>query len=191
MSPRFAGSAAPRRHGVRGRPSPAFARLRLSSDSCPTRHPRGSTRYVTRSRATVDETSAGGLVVRRDDKAVQVALIARYDRRNRLVWSLPKGRVEEGETVEQAALREVLEETGLVASIVARWGHRLLVRGGGPPHPQDGAPLPHALRLGVISDEDPEVVEVQWVDFEEVPARLAYRDERRLVAKARGMLGEV
>lgn len=44
---------------------------------------------------------------------------------------------------------------------------------------------------GVISDEDPEVVEVQWVDFEEVPARLAYRDERRLVAKARGMLGEV
>ncbi|HPE11942.1 MAG: NUDIX hydrolase [Actinobacteria bacterium] len=149
-------------------------------------------RYVTRSRATVDETSAGGLVVRRDDKAVQVALIARYDRRNRLVWSLPKGHVEEGETVEQAALREVLEETGLVASIVAPLGvidfwfavedrrihktvHHFLMR----------------YDSGVISDEDPEVVEVQWVDFEEVPARLAYRDERRLVAKARGMLGEV
>ena len=130
-------------------------------------------RYVTRSRATVDETSAGGLVVRRDDKAVQVALIARYDRRNRLVWSLPKGHVEEGETVEQAALREVLEETGLVASIVAPLGvidfwfavedrrihktvHHFLMR----------------YDSGVISDEDPEVVEVQWVDFEEVPARL-------------------
>jgi len=131
-------------------------------------------------------------VVRRDGDEAQVALIARYDRRRRLVWSLPKGHVEEGETVEEAALREVQEETGLVADIVAPLGiidfwfavedrrihktvHHFLMR----------------YTSGMLSDEDPEVVEVAWVDFEDVPARLAYRDERRLVNKARGMLGEV
>ncbi|MEZ5184579.1 MAG: NUDIX hydrolase [Candidatus Nanopelagicales bacterium] len=148
-------------------------------------------RYVTRSRATVDETSAGGLVVREDGDDLQVALIARYDRRQRLVWSLPKGHVEQGETVEQAALREVLEETGLTAAIVAPLGvidfwfavedrrihktvHHFLM----------------TYRGGAICDDDPEVVEVAWFAFDDVPSRLAYRDERRLVAKARGILGE-
>lgn len=149
-------------------------------------------RYVTRSRATVDETSAGGLVLTREDDQISVALIARYDRRRRLVWSLPKGHVEAGETVEQAALREVCEETGLTASIVAPLGiidfwfavedrrihktvHHFLMR----------------YEQGTLSDDDPEVVNVEWVPLEEVSGRLAYRDERRLVAKARGMLGDI
>lgn len=149
-------------------------------------------RYVTRSRTTVDETSAGGLVVRREGDADMVALIARYDRRRRLVWSLPKGHVEAGETVEQAALREVWEETGITAQIVAPLGvidfwfavedrrihktvHHFLMR----------------YESGEINDDDAEVVEVAWFPMDDVPAKLAYRDERRLVAKARGMLGEI
>ncbi len=149
-------------------------------------------RYVTRSRSTVDETSAGGLVVHKIDDQTLVPLIARYDRRHRLVWSLPKGHVEQGETVEEAALREVLEETGIQASIVEPLG--VIDFWFAVEDRRIHKTVHHFLMLyesGVLCDEDLEVVEVAWVPLEDVPAKLAYRDERRLVAKARGMLGEL
>lgn len=148
-------------------------------------------RYVTRSRTTVDETSAGGLVIRRTGEP-EAALIARYDRRRRLVWSLPKGHVEEGETIEQAALREVNEETGLTAAIVAPLG--IIDFWFAVEDRRIHKTVHHYLmqyETGDISDEDPEVVDVAWVPIDDVTSRLAYRDERRLVAKARGMLGEM
>src|SRR3712207_9322259 len=59
----------------------------------------------------VDETSAGGLVVADDPiTGPRAALIGRTDRRGRLLWSLPKGHIEEGETPEDTAVREVAEE---------------------------------------------------------------------------------
>jgi len=59
--------------------------------------------------------SAGGVVIDADGC---VALIRERDRRGRRRWTLPKGRVDPGETPESAALREVYEESGLRASIV-------------------------------------------------------------------------
>jgi 8-oxo-dGTP pyrophosphatase MutT (NUDIX family) len=59
--------------------------------------------------------SAGGVVVDADGC---VALIREPDRRGRRRWTLPKGRIDPGETPEAAALREVYEESGLRASIV-------------------------------------------------------------------------
>ena len=70
----------------------------------------------------VEETSAGGFVLDRSGSGPRVALIARRDRRGRLVWSLPKGHIEEGETPETAAVREVLEETGITGRIMAPLG---------------------------------------------------------------------
>ena len=73
------------------------------------------------------------------------ALIGRTDRHGRLLWSLPKGHIEAGETAEQAAVREVEEETGIAGDDRRRARHhRLLVRRRGPPHPQDRAALPDA-----------------------------------------------
>ncbi|MFB9830595.1 NUDIX domain-containing protein [Actinoallomurus acaciae] len=68
-----------------------------------------------------EETSAGGLVVDIAG-AARAALIARYDRDGRLRWSLPKGHIEGAETIEEAAVREVEEETGIRGRIVAPLG---------------------------------------------------------------------
>lgn len=139
----------------------------------------------------MEETSAGGLVVDRSGPVARAALIARHDRRGRLVWSLPKGHVEDGETPEDAAIREVHEETGILGRVLAPLGvidfwfvaeqrrvhktvHHFLLEAHG----------------GELSDADIEVVEVAWVPLAEVSSRLAYADERRLVAKAQELLAD-
>ncbi len=55
--------------------------------------------------------SAGAYILREIDGKLKVALA--QHRRNEKVWSIPKGHVEPGETIEQAALREIAEEAGL------------------------------------------------------------------------------
>jgi ADP-ribose pyrophosphatase YjhB (NUDIX family) len=59
--------------------------------------------------------SAGGIVV---DGEGRVALVEQRDRKKRWRWTLPKGRIDAGESAETAALREVYEESGLRAEIV-------------------------------------------------------------------------
>lgn len=120
------------------------------------------------------------------------ALIGRTDRRGRLLWSLPKGHIEAGESAEQAAVREVAEETGIAGRIVERLGtiefwfmadgrrvhktvHHFLMRAEG----------------GELSDSDVEVSAVAWVPLEELGATLAYSDERTLVARATELLDRV
>src|SRR5690349_5656163 len=70
--------------------------------------------------STVDETSAGGLVV--DPDRLRAVLIGRLDRHGKLLWSLPKGHIEDGETIEQTAMREVREETGISARVLDSLG---------------------------------------------------------------------
>ena len=137
----------------------------------------------------VEETSAGGLVVDRADGAPRAALIGRLDRRGRLLWSLPKGHLEAGETAEDAAVREVEEETGIRGRVLASLGtidywfvaddrrihktvHHYLLEAAG----------------GALSDTDVEVDEVAWVPLGELRDRLAYAGERRLAETAAGIL---
>ena len=138
-----------------------------------------------------EETSAGGLVVDIEG-AARAALIARYGRTGLLRWSLPKGHVEGDETMEEAAVREVEEETGIRGRIIAPLGsvdywfsadsrrihktvhHHLLIATG-----------------GVLSDADVEVAEVAWFPLDEVTGRLAHEDERRLIAAVPQLLAGV
>lgn len=137
---------------------------------------------------TVHETSAGGLVIDGLDgprESQVAALIGRIDRRGRMLWSLPKGHIELGETAEQTAIREVAEETGIRGSVLAALGRidYWFVTDGRRVHKT----VHHYLMRfsgGELSDEDLEVAEVAWVPMGELPSRLAYADERRLARVA-------
>jgi len=137
---------------------------------------------------TVHETSAGGLVIDGIDgpRDGQVAaLIGRIDRRGRMLWSLPKGHIEQGETAEQTAIREVAEETGIRGNVLAALGRidYWFVTDGARVHKT----VHHYLMRfsgGELSSEDVEVAEVAWVPIPELPSRLAYADERRLAEVA-------
>ncbi len=143
----------------------------------------------------VDETSAGGLVLDRPGAGASAALIGRLDRRGRLLWSLPKGHVEAGETEPQTAVREVAEETGILGRVVGKLGviDFWFVAEGRRVHKT----VHHFLLLAVdpvhgleLSDEDVEVSEVAWVPLGEVAQRLAYADERRLLERVPDLLAE-
>ena len=149
--------------------------------------PRSSRRGPERLR-TVHETSAGGLVIDGIDgpKEGQVAaLIGRIDRRGRMLWSLPKGHIELGETAEQTAIREVAEETGIQGAVLAALGSidYWFVTEGRRVHKTVHHYLMRFLD-GELSDEDVEVSEVAWVPLKDLPSRLAYADERKLAEVA-------
>jgi 8-oxo-dGTP pyrophosphatase MutT (NUDIX family) len=149
--------------------------------------PRASRRGPDRLR-TVHETSAGGLVIDGIDgpKDTQVAaLIGRIDRRGRMLWSLPKGHIELGETAEQTAIREVAEETGIQGTVLAALGSidYWFVTEGRRVHKTVHHYLMRFLG-GELSDDDVEVSEVAWVPLKELSDRLAYADERKLAEVA-------
>jgi 8-oxo-dGTP pyrophosphatase MutT (NUDIX family) len=136
----------------------------------------------------VDETSAGGIVVSKRGGVDHAAVIARRNRAGRLEWCLPKGHLEGEETAEEAAVREIAEETGIVGQVLGRLGvidywfsgddrrvhkvvhHFLLGAVGG--------------ELSVEGDPDGEAEEAAWVPLTELHSILAYPNERRLAEAA-------
>ena len=66
---------------------------------------------------TRSEFSSGGVVFRKGPGGPEIALASRRTKRGTLAWGLPKGLVEEGEEPRETAVREVEEETGLVAEV--------------------------------------------------------------------------
>ena len=119
------------------------------------------------------------------------ALIGRTNRRGRLLWSLPKGHLEAGETLEQAAVREVAEETGIHGSIIGSLGiiDFWFVVEGRRVHKTVHHFLMRAIG-GELSDDDIEVTEVAWFPLPDISEQLAYSDERNLLDQASRLLRE-
>ena len=123
--------------------------------------------------------AAGGLVWRRAGDRVEVALVHRpkYDD-----WSLPKGKLDPGEGFEQAALREVEEETGMRC----RLGREL-----GEARYRDNKDRPKLVRYWAMEriegDFQPndEVDDLRWVAVDDAAGMLSYDFDRELVSKAR------
>jgi 8-oxo-dGTP pyrophosphatase MutT (NUDIX family) len=132
---------------------------------------------------TVQHRSAGGLVV----LGSRILLISTQAGRR---WQLPKGHIEEGETPEQAAVREVREETGVTSRVVAPLPgveYWFVERGAHRIHKQVDYFLLDYLS-GDTADFDPhEVSGAEWFSWEEGLAKLSFENERRVVETARAI----
>jgi 8-oxo-dGTP diphosphatase len=121
-----------------------------------------------------DVTAAGGVVVR--DGLVALVHRPRYND-----WTLPKGKLDNGESFEEAALREVEEETGLRARLLREL----------PSVSYEVRGRPKVVRywlMEVESDEgfvaNDEVDEVRWVEPAAARALLTYERDRDVLAAA-------
>jgi len=136
-------------------------------------------------RPTRIDEAAGGVVISMVDGTLRLVLI-RTERNLVSRWSLPKGHFHDGESSEEAAVREVREETGLDVEILAplqtidywftekkykyhKYVHFYLMR-----------------RLGgSLADHDDEVIEARWHAWDDAIAVMAYETEREMIASAR------
>ena len=140
-----------------------------------------------------DERSAGGVVFRlRDDDGVDVALILTHEGR----WQLPKGWIEDGESPETTAVREVREEAGVDAELVGPLdsiSYRFTSHYDAEPARIRKTVEFFLLRYlsGSTDDHDHEVQDARWFHIDEAIAKLAFKDERRIVTLARDALRAV
>jgi 8-oxo-dGTP pyrophosphatase MutT (NUDIX family) len=135
-------------------------------------------------------TSAGGVVFRPGDDGPEILLCGRS---SDSLWALPKGTPEEGETLEQTALREVREETGVevetdgLVGEIKYWFAR----------PQEGVryykTVRHYLFRPVGGDpslHDHEFDDVRWFPAQEALRLLTYQNEVRILRQALDLLAE-
>ena len=138
---------------------------------------------------TRSEYSSGGAVISVREGVTYVALIAT---RGKTRWGLPKGAVSPGETSEAAALREVLEETGLRADIVKqldtieyffRAGDTLIKKS------VDFYLMHYAG--GTLTPQLSEVDDVEWVPLPEAIRRASFDSEKKLLSSALAQIESV
>ncbi|HEX6126814.1 MAG TPA: NUDIX hydrolase [Pyrinomonadaceae bacterium] len=142
---------------------------------------------------TFEQTSAGGIVYRRNDAVVEVAIVRIVPE---MRWQLPKGIIDDGETAEEAALREVREEAGVDADLIGpiekieywftaerdgerrryhKFVHFFLM----------------SYKAGDVSNHDDEVAEARWVSIDEALQMLAFKSEREVVRNAAALIEQL
>ncbi|MGH2673910.1 MAG: NUDIX hydrolase [Actinomycetota bacterium] len=134
---------------------------------------------------TERQVSAGGVLVRQGPHGPEVLLASRRTRRGDLVWGLPKGLVEEGESPQEAAAREVSEETGFRGTLRAPLGDvsYWFVWG--------GTRIRKTVHFFLMdaADETPgardqEMEEVEWFPLEEAADVAGFDSEKDIIRRA-------
>lgn len=141
----------------------------------------------------MDQVSAGGVAFRWRDAEPEVAIVRV---KPKLRWQLPKGIVDEGETPQVTAVREVREEGGVQTELIKlietiEYWYRSVKYG----KPVRYHKFVHFYLLqyksGDVSDHDQEVEEARWVSIDEAIELLEFKNEREVVEKARRMIQEM
>ena len=141
---------------------------------------------------TVEQISAGGAAFRQNGSDIEIAIVSVKPSQR---WQLPKGIIDEGETPEIAAAREVREEAGIEADLLEKietieyWyfgdknGERVRFH-----------KLVHFFLMkyksGDVADHDHEVAEARWVEAEKAVKMLAFKSEKAVVEKALKLISE-
>ena len=136
----------------------------------------------------VSRQSAGGVVYRKGGGAIHVALVSV---RGGEIWTLPKGLVDEGESLEHTALREVREEAGVRARLVGDLGESsywYFIK-------SDNVKCRKTVKYflmeyvdGDVADHDHEVSGAEWVPLGDALGRLDYKGDRSVMHRALEML---
>ncbi|MFW0107744.1 NUDIX hydrolase [Rothia sp. P6271] len=138
---------------------------------------------------TVEEVSAGGVIVDLDKPNFPVAIIARMNRGGRLEWCLPKGHPEGSENNAQAATREIEEETGISGQVLSPLGSidYWFTVGGRRVHKTVHHYLLAATGGYLTTEKDPdhEAIAVDWVNIDDLGRKLSFSNERRIAEIAR------
>ena len=141
---------------------------------------------------TVEQISAGGAAYRETDGKIEFAIVAVNQIRR---WQLPKGLVDEDETAEQAALREVREEAGIECEIVEKvetieywyFGNE---KGGRVRYHKFVLFYLMKYISGDTKDHDDEVTEARWVSPDEAIKMLTFDNEKEIIKKAKILLNK-
>jgi 8-oxo-dGTP pyrophosphatase MutT (NUDIX family) len=133
---------------------------------------------------TATATSAGGVVIRTVPGRRELVAGMRRRDRDSWTWTLPKGTPNAGETLEETALREVAEETGLEVRIIEPVGSIEYWFG------QRGARIHKTVHYflmeavgGDLARHDHEFERVEWIDVATAASTLTFETERDLVAR--------
>ena len=130
------------------------------------------------------QTSAGGVIFKKNDDSFQIILISV---RNGQAWCLPKGIVDKGETTEEAALREVSEETGLTGRIIDKLGeinYWYYIKGENIKCRKTVHFYLMEYVSGDTAEHDFEVDEAGWFSLDAALEKVSYKGDRTMVEKA-------
>jgi len=135
-------------------------------------------------------TAAGGVVYRWHEGQLQVALVRKADSGQ---WRLPKGQVRQGESLEEAAIREAFEEAGLRVQVEGKIGQSSYTYWDEEAREQRHKTVHHFLLRCLPGQElrpEPEVfTEAAFLSPEEGARRVPFDNEREAILTAAGMVG--
>jgi len=135
-----------------------------------------------------EQHSAGGVVYKKESGRYKICLVSKRGGR---VWAFPKGRVDPGETLEQTACREILEETGHRAEVGEKLDeihYYFFLKENKTFYHKTVTFYLMKLIEENAQPRDQEADAVAWFDLGEATRRLSYLNEKKTLKKAQGLL---